>query len=424
MGNCSNLCSRIIIPNADVPVNSNSSSQKHSSSKIISKFNKPALLKKIILIQSKTRTFLYRLKKLNKSSKYTTKTKLKSGVNSSSNNYTKIKSIKKDDNSFQKKKSNKNTKGKFKNNKTIDNTLNIPQVHSAYKRNKFFQEDPFSKPLKDSKDTSNDPRNGPLDNVRRKYPKIEQDEFSYEGEWKNRKRDGVGVLIWKNVAKFTGEFLEDRVWCFVILHHDDGDEYMGYWEEFQAKGVGKYHTKKIMNYDGYWDNDKQNGFGMEKWPRNTKFEGEYLDGNKEGVGILNIEDKGTYQGEMKNGNINGIGKFVFSDGRSYEGEFVDNKMEGYGILNWPDGKIFVGEFREDVQDGFGIFYSRKKIYVGIWKNSILEGDAIIIENDKIKKQYWEDGGPSENLPNEQKIFFEKYIDDNIKKKDSYLSKGK
>ena len=106
MGNCSNLCSRIIIPNADVPVNSNSSSQKHSSSKNIYKYNKPESLKKIILIQSKTRTFLYRLKKLNKSSKYTTKTKMKSGVNSSSNN-TKIKSQKKsgqDDNSYQKKK--------------------------------------------------------------------------------------------------------------------------------------------------------------------------------------------------------------------------------------------------------------------------------------------------------------------------------
>ena len=145
--------------------------------------------------------------------------------------------------------------------------------------NKFFAEDPFYKPLKDTKDTSNDPLNGPIDNVLRGYPKIEQDEFSY-GEWKNRKRDGVEVLIWKNVAKFIGEFLEDMMWGFGILHHDDRDKYMRYLEEFKAKGVGKYHTKKIMNYDEYWDNDKQNVFDMEKWPRNTQFEGEYLDENK------------------------------------------------------------------------------------------------------------------------------------------------
>ena len=99
-------------------------------------------------------------------------------------------------------------------------------------------------------------------------------------------------------------------------------------------------------------------------------------------------------------------------------------MEGFGIIKWPDGKIFVGEFREDIQDGFGVFYSRKKIYIGIWKNSFLEGDAIIVENDKIKKQFWEEGGPSENLPNDSKIFFEKYVDDIIKEKDFFLNKQK
>ncbi len=209
------------------------------------KYKKPENIKKINYIISRIKGYHYRKKGQYKSSKYATRTKM----NSSSNNYSKTKSLKKtttDDDKYSKKKSNKNiNKSKFKNNKTVENQLNIPQDHSAYKRNKFFSEDPFSKPLKDSKDTSNDPRNGPMDNVRRRYPKIEQDEFSYEGEWKNRKRDGVGVLIWKNVAKFIGEFLEDRVWGFGILHHDDGDEYMGYWEEFQAKGVGKYHMKKI-----------------------------------------------------------------------------------------------------------------------------------------------------------------------------------
>ena len=106
-------------------------------------------------------------------------------------------------------------------------------------RNKFFAEDPFYKPLKDTKDTSNDPLNGPIDNVLRG----QQDEFSY-GEWKNRKRDGVEVLIWKNVAKFIGEFLEDMMCGFGILHHDDRDKYMRYLEEFKAKGVGNITRKK------------------------------------------------------------------------------------------------------------------------------------------------------------------------------------
>ena len=42
------------------------------------------------------------------------------------------------------------------------------------------------------------------------------------------------------------------------------------------------------------------------------------------------------------------------------------------------------------------------------------GTIVIIDNDKVKKQLWEEGRPSENLPNERKIFFEKYVDDIIK----------
>ena len=224
------------------------------------------------------------------------------------------------------------------------------------------------------------------------------------------------------MAKFVGEFIEDRVIGFGKLYHDDGDEYIGFWNEFQAHGAGIYKTKKILTYEGFWQHDKQNGFGIEKWPRNTWFKGWYSEGNKEGIGILNFEDKGLYEGEMKNGNINGIGRFTFQDGRKYEGEFKNNKMEGYGILNWPDGKLFVGEFKEDIQEGFGVFYSRKKTYIGIWRNTLLEGEAIIVENDKIKKQFWEEGRPSENLPNEHKIFFEKYVDDIIKQKDYFVSK--
>ena len=429
MGNCSNLCSRIIIPNSDVPVSV--PTYKQNNNKNISKYSKEPNISKIIYIQSRLRNFFRKKKKSIKYSKNNTNTKTRTNTNlNNSNYYSKSKSIKKTSTNhnnvvnYQKKKTNK--KNEIKKNKTLkeDDSLNIPQVRPMFKRNKFFSEDPFSKPNKkeSSKDLLNDPRNGPIDNLRRKFPKIEQDEFSYEGEWKNRKRDGLGVLIWKGVAKFIGQFVEDRVIGFGLLYHDDGDEYIGYWNEFQAHGLGIYKTKKVLTYEGYWEHDKQNGFGIEKWPRNTWFKGGYLEGNKEGYGMLSIEDKGIYEGEMKNGNINGIGKFTFRDGRKYEGEFRNNKMNGYGILNWPDGKLFVGEFKEDIQEGFGVFYSRKKTYIGIWKNTLLEGEAIVVENDKIKKQFWEEGRPSENLSNEHKIFFEKYVDDIIKQKEYFASK--
>jgi hypothetical protein len=415
----------MIIPNSDVPLIS-------PSYKIINinKYSEEPNISKIIYIQSRIRYYMRKKKNLNKYPKnvLTSKNKAKTIISNSSNAYIKEKSLKKTI-SVNKVLQSKQTTTKFKNKnnmkkiKTIggENYLNFPRVDPRFRSNKLFSEDPFSRPTT-SKTLINDPRNGPLDNIRRFYPKIEQDEFSYEGEWKNGHRDGLGVLVWKGIAKFIGEFIEDRVKGFGLLFHDDGSQYIGYWNEFQAHGLGIYRIKKTISYEGWWVNDRQSGFGIENWPRNTWFKGNYLKGNKEGIGILNIEDKGSYEGEMKTGNINGIGKFTFHDGRKYEGEFKNNKLEGYGILNWPDGKIFVGNFKEDIQEGFGVFYSTKKIYIGIWKSSLLNGEAIIIENNKVKKQLWEEGRPSENLPNEHKIIFEKYVEKFIKEKKYYISK--
>ena len=103
--------------------------------------------------------------------------------------------------------------------------------------------------------------------------------------------------------------------------------------------------------------------------------------------------------------------FFFKDGRHYEGEWKNNKMHGFGIIAWPDGKFYEGEFCDDKKEGFGIFYSEKKIYMGVWRNSFLDGDIIIIERNKIKKQYWERGKASKNLPTDHPIFFEKYVDE-------------
>ena len=256
------------------------------------------------------------------------------------------------------------------------------------------------------------------DNKRRKFPRLIQGDFSYEGEWKNGKRDGLGIYIKKNTAKFIGYFTNDYVNGFGKLIDNNGDEYIGYWVKSLANGIGIYSKKKIISYKGWWKNDKQDKFGIEVWPK-LDFIGDYSNGVKEGYGIMNIKD-GIYEGEMKGGNFNGIGKFVFNDKRRYEGEFKNNKMDGYGILYLPENKIFVGHFKDDLQDGFGVYYTNKRIYVGFWQNMLLEGEVIIIEGNKKKKQIWEGGRLRKNLGSNFNIFFEKYIEDIIHEKNIFI----
>ena len=74
-----------------------------------------------------------------------------------------------------------------------------------------------------------DPRDGPFDNKRRKYPKIKEDQSSYEGEWKNGKRDGFGILCWGEESKFMGYFEDDKVIGYGKLWQDNGDMYKGNW---------------------------------------------------------------------------------------------------------------------------------------------------------------------------------------------------
>ena len=72
------------------------------------------------------------------------------------------------------------------------NSLLIPTIKTTImNNNNIFADDAFrhQRRLNQVK-IDNDPRDGPFDGKRRKYPKIKEDLSSYEGEWKNGKRDG------------------------------------------------------------------------------------------------------------------------------------------------------------------------------------------------------------------------------------------
>ena len=419
MGNCFGICnSKINQAKNDIIISKELDTRSYYEQNDI---------KKIIFIQNYFRNFLKKIH-LKKKLKFTSKIL--------DNNYKKTTQPQSDKDikySYESTSKIMNSSKKQKNNDSINkskyiiydelptvNELLIPTVNTPLIENKIFNDDPFRKKNNNKNTDINDPRNGPMDGIRRKCPKIQEDQSSYEGEWKNGKRDGFGFLYWGNKSKFMGNFEDDKVFGFGKLWHDEGDIYTGYWKEFQADGIGIYKTKKGSCFKGEWKNDRQNGFGMENWPKGSSFSGEYIDGIKNGIGIMSFGSKAKYKGEFQEGIISGIGTFYFEDKRKYEGQWRNNKMHGFGIIVWPGGDIFEGEFKDDKKCGFGVFYNQNKIFMGNWKNNKLEGDVIIIDEDKIKRQFWENGRPIRVLDDEYKTLFEKYV--NIIKKEQKKKK--
>ena len=290
--------------------------------------------------------------------------------------------------------------------------LLIPTINPILLKYNAFDKDPFRNNIRHLYNY-NDPRDGPFDGIRRKNSKIYEENSVYEGDWKNGKRDGFGILTFGTNSKYIkilGYFKEDKIVGFGKMFNEKGETCKGLWKDFQINGIGIYQKKKGPIFKGYINKHLFNGFGFEKWPKGSSYFGEYLKGDKNGIGILNFQNKAKYEGELIGGIINGIGTFYFGD-RKYQGQWKNNKMHGFGVILWSDGNYFEGQFLEDKKEGFGIYYSKKKIFLGNWIQNALEGNVIIVDNGKIKKQFWKDGRPIKRLSDDTPIYFEKYIKD-------------
>ena len=132
----------------------------------------------------------------------------------------------------------------------------------------------------------------------------------YEGEIKNGKMDGLGVLIYPYGGKSV----------------------VGEWKD------GKEWNTKHRNKDGklIWN------FEMEK----------------NGLVTITYPDGDKYVGEFKDGGKNGQGTFTWSDGKKYVGEYKEDLMNGQGTISWSNREKFVGEWK-DGKRWNGTYYDKE-----------------------------------------------------------------
>ncbi|CBZ50150.1 putative MORN repeat-containing protein [Neospora caninum Liverpool] len=233
----------------------------------------------------------------------------------------------------------------------------------------------------------------------------------YEGEYKNGKRHGFGVLIRPCGSRFEGYFVDDAANGPGKFIHPSGDVYEGQWKDNQAHGTGTFTHSDGSSYEGQWVSDVQEGIGRERWMDGSSYEGNYKAGLKSGTGKFTWPDGSSYEGQFFQNDIHGEGTYVWTDGKSYsgkstapekanegaraletdaaarasraaknhvrqwfrnhmhgkgrmtfpdgrmhEGDYADDRKHGKGRLTWPDGRSFEGEWREGRQvPGVGVY---------------------------------------------------------------------
>ena len=100
--------------------------------------------------------------------------------------------------------------------------------------------------------------------------------YTYKGNFKNNKFEGLGDIVYSNGESYSGPFKAGK---------------------FHGNGV---YVAKNGKYVGNFRLGKYHGLGFYEWKDGSTYEGEYHEGSREGLGRF-IRGDFSYEGIWKNG---------------------------------------------------------------------------------------------------------------------------
>ncbi|MDG1947876.1 MAG: trypsin-like peptidase domain-containing protein [Amylibacter sp.] len=280
---------------------------------------------------------------------------------------------------------------------------------------------------------------------------------TYEGGYKNDDRDGQGTYTYANGRKEVGEFKNNALNgyatkyfangtidkqgifkddeflyaqtktlpncpssgyfhnCFGLFKYDNGDKYLGEWQNDKSHGQGTYTWADGEKYVGEWQNDQKHGQGTYIYSTGNKYVGRYKNSKKHGQGIFTWANGDRYVGEYKNGMSNGQGTYTWGNGKwkgdKYVGKFKNDQRHGRGTYTHANGDTYEGGYKNNLMDGQGTYtYANGRKEVGEFKNDKLNGYAI---------KYYADGSiDQEGIFKDDEFLYAEESSPNILNKDN------
>jgi len=144
---------------------------------------------------------------------------------------------------------------------------------------------------------------------------------TFQGEYKDGKRDGKGVYTFNNGAVYDGEYKSNLKHGNGTMKLPDGGVYKGSWKADKRDGHGIYTYANGDKYFGDWSDDKKHGKGSYQYAAT----GQQL----KGVWVQGKLDRGTLKNE---------------DGTKFVGTFNDNLPDGKGVYAFANGNNEAGTY--------------------------------------------------------------------------------
>ena len=242
---------------------------------------------------------------------------------------------------------------------------------------------------------------------------IEFYDGTYDGMIKKRKKQGDGMMTYKNGDVYIGSWENDKK-KIGTMTYINGDIYVGSWNYDMKSGNGTMTYKNGDIYTGSWLNDKKDGEGIfECKSEGYTYDGTWYEDLKKDYGKIKYDNGSSYEGKWMDDMKEGDGQYTDIDGTIYECKWHENKKHGVGYITKQDerGKYtctmtwdndithdtcdpifeereyeegkYKGFFNKDNRSGYGVMtYNNSSIYEGMWKNNNINGNGIMTYNDR------------------------------------------
>mmetsp|Transcript_18620 Transcript_18620/g.25641 ORF Transcript_18620/g.25641 Transcript_18620/m.25641 type:complete len:147 (-) Transcript_18620:92-532(-) len=117
------------------------------------------------------------------------------------------------------------------------------------------------------------------------------------------------------------------------------------------------------------------------WNNGNVYIGQYEDGMMQGFGTLICTDGSSYTGTWKKGKFHGKAKRTFCNGEIYIGHYKDGMRHGHGTYYFKNNDVYEGEWMNNEINGNGAFHkcNDAKVYRGKFSHSSKSTDAITFQ---------------------------------------------